>query len=134
MIDDDAAETLASILRSEFRRNGYKGNIVYVPHFDQVQETVPTLTVNLAEWRLSRTGNAECLFNARLRTADGQDADLGMVTSMDFTPLRGRPGIGRAYEVADSLERAAVDAMRDLFRRTADTGQVPNLIRRSAKN
>lgn len=133
MLDDDAAETLASLLRAEFRRSGYTGNIVYLRAHETPQDAVPLLTVNLAEWRLSRTGNAECLFNARLRNATGEDTDLGMVTSTDFTSLRGRVGMGRALELADSLERAALDAMRDLYRLVADTGQVPNLARRAAK-
>lgn len=130
MIDDDAAETLASLLRTEFRRHGYKGHIVYREHRDPIDDSLPLLTVNLAEWRLSRTGNAECLFNARLRNAAGEDTDLGMVASTEFTTLRGRVGFGRTLEIADALERAARDALRDLHRRVADSGQVPDLVRK----
>lgn len=131
IVNDDVAEALAGILRDRFRRAGYQGRILYLAPLDEAAPNRPLLTLALTEWRLSRTGNAECLFTARLRTSAGE-TDLGMFSSTQFAWVResGRIGALRAYAVADALEDAAGDAMRDLYRRLADTGQVPGLSRR----
>lgn len=128
--DDDTAEAFALLLIREFRSHGYRGRIVHREHPGAVDDASPLLTVSLAQWRIGRLGDPECLFNARLLNSAGENIDLGMFVSSGFTSLRARPGYGRPLEMAYALEHAARDAVRDLFRRVAESGQVPNLIRK----
>jgi hypothetical protein len=130
LVEDDVAETLISLVHSEFRRVGFNGRIGRVPSFESPADGVPLLILNVAEWRLSRSGNAECLLNARFRTAEGEDVPLGMVSHSEFTALRGRSGLGRPFELADALEDAARGAIRELQRRLTESGQFPAMARR----
>ena len=116
IIDDDIAETFSYLLRAEFERSGYAGNIVYVHPGETPVESAPLLVVNLSEWRVNRTGEAECLFSADLRTPNAGERDLGFTTRMDMMGLMNRGGFGlaRAYDYAYALENAANMALRDL--------------------
>lgn len=129
LVEDDVAETLISLVHSEFRRVGFNGRISKLHSYDTPAEGVPLLILNVAEWRLSRSGNAECLLNARFRTATGEDVSLGMVSHSEFTALRGRSGIGRSFELADALEDAARGAIRELQRRLTEAGHLPSSVR-----
>jgi hypothetical protein len=126
-LEDDIADSLASILRDTFKRRGYKGVIDYVQEDRRAPNPdLPLLTLNLMEWRIGRTGNADCTLTATLRTG-GKDHDLGVVTQTQITWVRehGRFGLARRFELADALEDAATGAMRDLYRRVADSGLLP---------
>lgn len=127
---DDAAEAFALLLIQEFRSHGYRGNVVHRGYAELVDGSAPLLTVSLAEWRIGRLGDPECLFNARLRNTTGKDFDLGMFVGSSFTSMRSRTGYGGPLALADALEQAARDAVRDLFRRVAETGQIPELGRK----
>jgi hypothetical protein len=128
LVEDDVAEALASVLAREFRRNGFERPVAILNSFDEPQANVPLLTLRLQEWRLGRTQNAECTFTAGLR-AGGQEHDLGLFTGTRLTWISqsGRWGFGRAHEVADALESAAREAMRDLYRKVAATHAIPDL-------
>jgi hypothetical protein len=130
MIDDDIAEAIGSIVRNEFRRQGYTGNVQYLRRGEEPMGGVPVLALYLNQWRLSRTGTAECVLSAKLRTADGE-TDLGLVESTEFTWLgsSGRVSAVRQLEIADAFEKSASNAIRDLYRRLADTALVPGLSR-----
>lgn len=127
-VDDNLADALARLLSDNFRRHGYAGYIEHVEPPRAANPDLPLLTLRMMEWRITRTGNAECTFSATLRTSAGE-TDLGMVSSTEFTWIRerGRFGLARAHETADALEGAATAAMRELYARVARTGQVPGL-------
>lgn len=128
-LEDDVAESLANILQDTFKRRGYTGNIQFITDRDpKPNPAIPVLNLDLREWRISRTGNAECTLSSTL-TAAGKTHDLGLVNQTDFVWLQnhGRFGLERRYEVADALEKAATGAMRDLYKRIGDTGLVTGL-------
>jgi hypothetical protein len=131
---DDIAEALGRVLADSFKRRGYAGNIQQVGLPETAKPDLPLLTVRLHEWRISRTGNAECTLTATLR-AGGKEHDLGIVsyTDLSWIQSRGRFGVARDYAVAEAYEDAAGGAMRELFKRVAATGAVPNLAEKSRK-
>lgn len=123
-LDDDIAEALASILTDTFKRRGYAGVIDFIEeHRRAPNPDLPLLTLNLIQWRIDRVGNAECTLTADLAVPGQPKRELGVVTQTQLTWIqeRGRYGF-RRFEIADALEDAATDAMRDLFKRVADTG------------
>lgn len=127
-LDDDIAESLSGILQDTFKRRGYQGTIEFLDDQDPKPDaTIPLLRLELREWRISRTGNAECTLTGHL-LAGGKEHELGIVNQTDFVWLteHSRFGLARHMEVADALEKAANGAMRDLFKRIADTGAVAN--------
>ncbi len=128
LVEDDVAEALAAVLERNFQRSGFERPIAFLRMPDEPQPAIPLLTLRLQEWRLGRTQNAECTFTAVLR-ANGKEYDLGLFTGTRLTWITqsGRWGFGRAHEVADALESAAREAMRDLYRKVAATNAVPDL-------
>lgn len=131
---DDIAEALGRVLSDSFKRRGYAGTIQQVGLPDAAKPDLPLLTVRLHEWRISRTGNAECTLTGTLR-AGGKEHDLGLVsyTDLSWIQSRGRFGVARDYAVADAYEDAAGGAMRELFKRVAATAAVPGLAEKSRK-
>ncbi len=125
---DDIADALGRVLADSFRRRGYAGNIGMVGRPDAPKPDIPLLTVRLHEWRISRTGNAECTLTATL-VAGGKEHELGLVSYSDLSWIAssGRFGLARDYAVADAYEDAAGGAMRELFKRAAATAAVPGL-------
>jgi len=134
-LEDDIADSLAGILQDTFKRRGYAGKIEFLSDRDPKPDpAIPLLQLELREWRISRTGNAECTLSGKLIAA-GKEHDLGLVTQTDFTWFRdhGRFGLERRLEVADALEKAATGAMRDLFKRIGETTVIPGLPPAKAK-
>lgn len=129
-LDDDIAEAFASQVQTVLKQRGYAGGIDYVEHADTAAPTVPLLVIHLHEWRIGRTGNAECTFTASLRTAQGEK-NLGLVSGTTiFWPHGSRWGLAQMQDTADALEGAAAQALGDLYKRLAETGSVPGLILR----
>ncbi|MBI2510710.1 MAG: hypothetical protein HYV96_01910 [Opitutae bacterium] len=123
-LDDDIAESLAGILTDTFKRRGYTGIVDYIEEGRRAPNPdLPLLTLNLIQWRIDRIGNAECTLNAELAVPGNAKRELGIVTQTRLTWIqeRGRYGF-RRFEIADALEDAATEAMRELFKRVADTG------------
>ncbi|MBA4136351.1 MAG: hypothetical protein C0518_03430 [Opitutus sp.] len=134
-LDDDIADALARVVQERFRRQGYQGVIAYIEEGRGAPNPdLPLLTIRLHEWRITRSSFAECTLSSLLRTG-GQDIDLGLVTNTEMTWIRdrGRFGLAHAHETADAFEDAASGAMRDLYRRIAETGKVPGLELRRKK-
>ncbi len=127
-LDDDIAEAFASRVQRVFRQRGYAGRIALVPRRDEPKPAPPLLEIRLLEWRIGRTGNAECTFSATLQTATGQKS-LGLIAhTAIFWPSRGgRWGLGRAQESANALDDAAERALRELYQRVAETALIPGL-------
>ncbi|MBI2515428.1 MAG: hypothetical protein HYV95_00805 [Opitutae bacterium] len=125
-LDDDIAENFAYRLSNAFKRQGYKGNIVYLARVEEPVTGVPLLTLNLIEWRIAHSGNAQCTFSTTLADAKGEHS-LGLTSnSAIFWPQSsGRWTIHRAYEQADALENAADGALRDLYKRLAKDNLLP---------
>lgn len=123
-LDDDIAEALAGIAADTFKRRGYSGVIDFIEEGRRVPNPdLPLLTLNLMQWRIDRIGNAECTLTAELAVPGKPKRELGVVTQTQITWIqeRGRYGF-RRFEVANALEDAATEAMRDLFKRVAETG------------
>lgn len=123
-LDDDIAESLAGVLTDTFKRRGYAGVVDFLePGRRAPNPDLPLLTLNLIQWRIDRTGNAECTLTAELAVPGNATRNLGIVTQTQITWIqeRGRYGF-RHFEIADALEDAATEAMRDLFKRVAETG------------
>ncbi len=126
-LDDDVAEALFYRLKEVFSRRGYKGEIVQLSAGEAGNKATPTLQLGLTEWRLDRTGNAQCMMSANLKTPAGEK-NLGLVTGTAlFWPHGNRWSIHRQAETADALEDAADSALRDLYRIVAKTGLIPGL-------
>lgn len=130
MVDDDIAEAIGSIVRNEFRRQGYAGEVRYLRRGEAPAPGTPLLVLYVNQWRLTRANTAECVLSAKLRTAAGE-TDLGLVESNEFTWLGSgrRVGGARELEIVDAFEKSAANAIRDLYRRMADTGLVPGVTR-----
>lgn len=129
-LDDDIADALARVLRENFRRRGYAGEIDYLSDRERraPNPDLPLLVVRLHEWRITRTGHAECAFTSTLR-AGAHETDLGLISNTALTWIRERNrfGLAAAHDAAHAYEDAAGGAMRDLYRRVAETGRVPGL-------
>jgi hypothetical protein len=127
-LDDDIADALTSRLIDTFQKRGYTGRIEQLRQGDTAAKGVPQLEVRLIEWRIGRSGNADCTLSANVRTAAGEK-DLGLITSSAiFWPhASGHWGLNRSYETANALEDAAESAMRDLYARLAKSALVPGL-------
>ncbi len=126
-LDDDIAEALANRLMDVFRQNGYKGDIAQVTSLDSASKDIPTIEINLTEWRIDRTGNAQCTFSAALKAA-AEEKNLGLKTGMAvFWPDGSRWGLSRRIDTANALEDAARDALRELYSAVAKTGLVAGL-------
>ena len=126
-LDDDVAEALFYRLKEVFGRRGYTGEIVQLSAGEAGNKATPTLQLSLTEWRLDRTGNAQCMMSADLKAPAGEK-NLGLVTGTAlFWPHGNRWSIHRQMETADALEDAADSALRDLYRIVAKTGLVAGL-------
>jgi len=127
-LDDDIADALSNRLISTFQNRGYTGRVEQLRSGDTAAPDVPQLTIRLIEWRIGRSGNADCTLSADVRTAAGSK-DLGIITSSAiFWPhSSGHWGLNRSYDTANALEDAAESAMRDLYARLAKAGVVPGL-------
>lgn len=126
-LEDDIAEALFYRLKEVFGRRGYQGEIAQLTTFDAEARDVPILRLNLTEWRVDRTGNAQCTMSATLKTAAGEK-NLGLATGTAlFWPRGNRWSIHRQVETADALEDAADSAMRDLYNAVAKSGLVAGL-------
>lgn len=126
-LEDDIAEALFYRLREVFGRRGYKGDIAQLTTFDAGTKDAPILRLNLTEWRVDRTGNAQCTLTASLKTAD-REKHLGLASGTAlFWPQGNRWSISRQMETADALDDAAESAMRELYDAVARTGLVAGL-------
>lgn len=126
-LDDDIAEALFSRLSEAFKRRGYKGEIVQVTSFDKEAKGVPALRLNLTEWRVDRTGNAQCTMTATLKTEAGEKS-LGLATGTAILWANGpRWSFNRQMQTADALEDAANNALREVYDAVAKSGLVKGL-------
>jgi hypothetical protein len=126
-LEDDIAEALFYRLKDVFGRRDYKGEIAQLTTFDAETKDVPVLRLNLTEWRVDRTGNAQCTLTASLKTAAGEK-NLGLATGTAlFWPRGDRWSLHRQMETADALEDAADNAMRELYDAVAKSGLVSGI-------
>ena len=127
-LDDDVAEALAGRLISLFRKRGYSGRMVQLKAGTTAANGVPQITIRLIEWRIGRSGQADCTLSASIRSPAGEK-DLGLISSSAiFWPhASGHWGLNRSYDTDNALEDAAESAMRDLYGRLVKTGLIPSL-------
>lgn len=127
-LDDDIAEALAGRLINIFQKRGYPGRIEQLKAGTQGAQGVTQIVIRLVEWRIGRSGHADCTFSASIHSAAGEK-DLGLISSSAiFWPhASGHWGLNRSYDTASALEDAAESAMRDLYGRLVKTNLLPSL-------
>lgn len=127
-LEDDVAEAFADQVRTAFHRFGLKGEITYLGRTDTKPDPkIPHLEISLFEWRIGRSGNAECTFTSVL-TAPAGRKDFGIASGTAFFwPTSSGHWSLRRMEAADALENAAGRALRDLYGRITETGLVPGM-------
>lgn len=107
--DDDLTEAFAHRMIAALHEQGFRGRIEYVPRGENPRRGLPMLDVNIVEWRVSRMGNTDCVFHARLTSPRGEK-DLGIFSGTSILTWLRRDWWSRA----DSFEDAARDAMNNL--------------------
>lgn len=116
---DDLADAFASRLVDIFHRQGYTGEVKFMP-IEEPAKDQPVLAIRLITWRIGRTDNAECTFTASVITA-GKEESLGV---FDHTNLVWSRSMGR-WSLAEALGDVADDALRGLAVKLAKSGSVP---------
>jgi hypothetical protein len=119
---DDLADAFASRTAEVLRRQGYTGEVKFVPAGEPAKDQ-PVLAIQLINWRIGRTDNAECVFTATLMSA-GKEASLGL---FDHTNLVWSRSMGR-WGLAEALGDVADDALRSLALKLAQNGTVPGFV------
>ena len=117
---DEIAEAFGYRVCSQLHEEGIGGRLKYVESYDDVDATIPTLSINLIEWRVNRVGNVDCTFGAVLSGPLGKK-DLGLFSGSSFM-LWPRHDI---FARSDSFEDAAHSAMEELSKRIEASGLVP---------
>lgn len=126
-LEDDIAEVLFYRLKDVFRQRGYQGTVEQLTDRDPGTKDAPVLRLYLTEWRVDRTGNAQCTLSAALKTAAGEK-NLGLASGTAiFWPRGDRWGMHRQMETADALEDAAENALRELYDAVAKSGLVAGI-------
>ncbi len=121
-LDDDIARELASRLETTFRRQGYTGGTAFASNVADIKSDQPLLTLSLMEWRIGRTGNAECTFSASLKIGD-KTHNLGLFSRTELTWASAR----NRWQLAQALEGAAESALKDLYRTIARDSLLPGI-------
>ena len=116
---DDLADAFASRTAEVFRRQGYRGEVKFIP-MGEPDKDRPLLAVRLISWRIGRTDNAQCTFSASVTTG-GREESLGV---FDHTILAWNGSMGR-WGLAHAMGDAADAGLRDLARKLAQSGAVP---------
>lgn len=125
MFEDRVSDAFVNEIADEFDRQGFNGRIGQLYPSDQPAPGTPVLTINLVEWRMDVTGNINCTFTASVQD-NGMARSLGTFSGMS---LRWMSGPGR-FGMADSYDKAAQDAIEQLYRSLAQTGMVPAITQR----
>lgn len=116
---DDIEHTFARYVRDRFERAGHTGRVVRVEDRDPRAPGVPRLTLNLVEWRRSRTGNVDCTVAGEF-ASDAGERRLGLASSTELLwgSVRTRWDLERAFE------RAGEDVVDRVYRRLRTEGLV----------
>jgi hypothetical protein len=116
---DDLADAFASRVADVFRRQGFTGEVEFVPAGESGRG-VSVLAIRLINWRISRTDSAECTFTAAVLT-DHREENLGL---FDNTRLPWSSSMGHRG-VAGALGDAADGALRELAGKLGRSASVP---------
>ena len=122
MMEEDVADALTGRMRDIFRQEGYRGKIVGVRSYDEPSPGCCLLTIDLIEWRISISGHIDCTFSADLQTKN-HSRHLGIFNGMAFRWMS-EPG---RFGLADTFDRAADQAVRNLYDSIARSGLLPGL-------
>lgn len=117
--DDDISEAFAYRVASYLHEQGFRGRIHTVYPGEEPLPGVPTLDVQLMEWRVDRSGFVDCTFTAEL-VNDTQRRRLGIFhgTSIMTWPRRDW------YMRAEGFEEAARDAITSLASKLEESGLI----------
>jgi hypothetical protein len=118
-LEEDIARAFVSRVADAFRRGGLDGRVTELTRFDERTPGAPGLEITLNEWRVGRTGNVECAFNARFIDADGREHPLGMFYATEFTW-----GSNNRWQLTRAFEGAAESAATRLWRKLVDDGHL----------
>jgi hypothetical protein len=123
-LEDRITEAFVDQVREAFHDSGFAKPVKEARSFEEVDQAPYLLTINLADWRIDRTGFIECTFTADLKTP-AATKHLGVYTN---TTMRWFGGPGR-FGLARSFEEAADGAIRDLCDDVAKTELLPDFRR-----
>ncbi len=115
--NDQVAEAFGYRVASYLHEFGFRGRVHTVYPGEDPLPGVPTLAVELMEWRVDRSGFVDCTFTAELVTTDTRRR-LGIFhgTSIMMWPRRDW------YARAEGFEESARDAITMLASRLEETG------------
>lgn len=116
---DDLADAFASRVADVFRRQGFTGEVRFIPA-DESDRGRPVLAIRLIRWRLGRADGAECTFTATIQSG-GKEENLG---TFEQTRLAWNSGPSRRG-LAEALGEAADGALRNLAGKLAQGGSMP---------
>lgn len=121
-LDDRIGDAFTEQVRAILEDEGFRGPIEGLRFVEEPARVPYLLTVNLHDWRISRSGQVACTFAATLQTPHGT-RDLGLYT---HTTMRCLHGPGR-WGLSASFEEAAVGAIRNLCDTLTRSELVPGL-------
>ena len=98
---NSVAGTLAGIVESDFAKNGYAGELALIDANAPLPRTMPTLEIELVDWRVTPSGFISCIFHATLVAPEGEQ-DLGLCSGVWSAALRSADGI-EPFEAAANI-------------------------------
>lgn len=127
LMDDRVSEWFVDGVRAELARQGFEGQVDEIRYPDDPGKAPFLLTINLAEWRMSRAGFVDCTLTATLHTPDGERR-LGVYhhSLPRWMGGFGRWGLQRTFE--ETADEVVARLCRDLVR----SEMLPGLRRLSA--
>lgn len=126
MFEDRLTAMFVAHLAEVFRREGYTGRVTEVHRIEEPVNPDCLLTIHLVEWRANHTGGIECTFTANAQT-ENRARHLGIFSGL---ALRWMSGPGR-FGLADTFEKAADDALAQLYRSLTRADVLPGFARKN---
>ena len=110
---DQIAESFYSRVVDGFRKEGYKGNIVYVSPGFAPPEGTQSVWITIYRWRVNRDRSVEAVINADYDGGSGARQPVGTFSglSMHYFSSDGRLALERAFD------ESAVNAAKQLLQR-----------------
>ena len=111
---DNVTGALAHLVKNVFQQSGFRGQLIVVPGGEVAKSEIPTLEIYLLDWSITGAGNVDCTFSVILTTAKGPE-HLGVFNGTT-PPMH---GLRNAFNRAEAFDRAATDAIDNLYSHSA---------------
>jgi hypothetical protein len=113
-------EYLAASISDALVQQGFVLPVVPLRTVEDAGKAPILLTIDVADWRMTKEGDVACSFAARIRTPNGE-RELGVFSDTRWVPGVIYPNSSRAYFPARA------DAIRALGRELENSGLLPEL-------